>query len=260
MTDKPSIESLTAALLSLGSEKAAASSRYFDLYNLLKASIFELAALRESDAALRAENEGLKAERDDWRCSYDGARIDMDGYRTKWQAAEARAAEAEKAQKMTATILAEYQIDCDAERARADALADKWEIALAYAGPAEDPNIGWRGTHPSTNDHFQCERCGAEHLNSLRIEHKPGCKAAAFIEALSSTPAADLEAHDARVRREVLEGAWERMGHAPDPHDPGFFVCNHITVDRWYALRAAILGTAPQPSTENTAPREEETK
>ncbi|HNC98994.1 MAG TPA: hypothetical protein PKW90_22860 [Myxococcota bacterium] len=66
----------------------------------------------------------------------------------------------------------------------------------------------------------------------------------------------DLEAHDARVRREALEEAWERMGHAPDPHDPGFFVCNHITVDRWYALRAAILGT------DTTAPRtgEEETK
>lgn len=59
-------------------------------------------------------------------------------------------------------------------------------------------------------------------------------------------------AHDARVRREALEEAWERMGHAPDPHDPGFFVCNHITVDRWYALRAAILGPESQSNEQET--------
>ena len=65
----------------------------------------------------------------------------------------------------------------------------------------------------------------------------------------------DLEAHDARVRREALEAGWARMGNAPDPLQPGYYVCNYIEASRWAALEEALF-----IGTENTAPREEETK
>jgi len=65
----------------------------------------------------------------------------------------------------------------------------------------------------------------------------------------------DLEANDARVRREALEAGWARMGNAPDPLQPGYYVCNYIEASRWAALEEALF-----IGTENTAPREEETK
>ena len=31
------------------------------------------------------------------------------------------------------------------------------------------------------------------------------------------------------------------VGHAPDPLDPGFYVCNSIDHERWEALRSALF-------------------
>ena len=45
------------------------------------------------------------------------------------------------------------------------------------------------------------------------------------------------------------------MGNAPDPLQPGYYVCNYIEASRWAALEEALF-----IGTENTAPREEETK
>ena len=90
----------------------------------------------------------------------------------------------------------------------------------------------------------------------------PGGVAVAVFQAnilplLESTPAADLEAHDARVRREVLEGAAKRaLVMLSQSWDPAWGYSDALPGD----IQAAILGPAPQPSTENTAPREEETK
>lgn len=35
--------------------------------------------------------------------------------------------------------------------------------------------IGWRGLSPSTPDHFQCEFCGSESLDTALIHHGAGC-------------------------------------------------------------------------------------
>lgn len=55
---------------------------------------------------------------------------------------------------------------------------------IAYAGPLDDPRVGWVGRNPSSNDHFQCERCGAEHLDCTQIPHLPGCAAAEVLAVL----------------------------------------------------------------------------
>jgi len=55
---------------------------------------------------------------------------------------------------------------------------------VAYAGPLDDPRIGWTGASPSHRDLFQCERCGAEHLDCSRIQHKPDCSALALLKIL----------------------------------------------------------------------------
>ena len=72
----------------------------------------------------------------------------------------------------------------------------------------------------------------------------------------------DLEAHDARVRREVWDAFVVIAGRRPlsiitDADGTMLLVGATLDVEPY---RAAILGTDPQPSTENTAPREEETK
>ena len=38
-----------------------------------------------------------------------------------------------------------------------------------------------------------------------------------------------------------LKAAWQRMGSADDPRNPGWFVCNSIEADQWEALRRALL-------------------
>ena len=55
---------------------------------------------------------------------------------------------------------------------------------ICYAGPFDDPRIGWVGRSPSTHNHFQCERCGAESLDSSQIQHKEGCSAATLLAVL----------------------------------------------------------------------------
>lgn len=55
---------------------------------------------------------------------------------------------------------------------------------VAYAGPFDDPRIGWIGKNPSNKDLFKCERCGMENMDSSRIEHKDGCSAKELLNAL----------------------------------------------------------------------------
>ena len=42
----------------------------------------------------------------------------------------------------------------------------------------------------------------------------------------------------------AIQEAWQRLGSAPDPLDPGFYVCNSIDIDRWEALRRALFNEA----------------
>lgn len=65
------------------------------------------------------------------------------------------------------------------------ALIDAAIALIAYAGPLDDPSVGWIGRNPSHPDLFKCERCGQEHLDCTKIEHSPGCSAKALLDAMS---------------------------------------------------------------------------
>jgi hypothetical protein len=65
------------------------------------------------------------------------------------------------------------------------ALIDAAIALIAYAGPLDDPSVGWIGRNPSHPDLFQCERCGQENLDCTKIDHLPGCSAKALLDALS---------------------------------------------------------------------------
>lgn len=64
--------------------------------------------------------------------------------------------------------------------------------AINYAGPSDDPWIGWgvRPREPSSPDLFRCERCGQEHADSSAIPHLEGCTAKALIDAMKRAKAA----------------------------------------------------------------------
>ena len=57
---------------------------------------------------------------------------------------------------------------------------------IAYAGPLDDPRIGWVGMGPSRLDLFRCERCGRESADSTQIPHKEDCTADRLLRALRS--------------------------------------------------------------------------
>lgn len=59
-------------------------------------------------------------------------------------------------------------------------------VFIEYAGPFDDPRIGWCGHGASGQDMFKCERCGREHLDSSKIEHDPNCSAMAAIKMLAA--------------------------------------------------------------------------
>ena len=65
---------------------------------------------------------------------------------------------------------------------------EKSELMLAivgYAGPFDDPRIGWMGLNPSHKDLFMCESCGMENLDSSKIEHKDDCSASNMLGILA---------------------------------------------------------------------------
>ena len=55
---------------------------------------------------------------------------------------------------------------------------------VAYAGPLDDPRVGWIGQKASHPDLFKCERCGVENIDSDKMEHKEGCTAKALLDVL----------------------------------------------------------------------------
>lgn len=55
---------------------------------------------------------------------------------------------------------------------------------ISYAGPFDDPRIGWSGMASNSNV-FKCERCGAEHTDCTKINHKEDCSALLLLGVLS---------------------------------------------------------------------------
>lgn len=66
--------------------------------------------------------------------------------------------------------------------------------AAAYAGPLDDPRIGWMGHNASHPDMFKCERCGQEHLDTTKIPHLSDCSALTLINAMRRAAAHTAEA------------------------------------------------------------------
>ena len=56
---------------------------------------------------------------------------------------------------------------------------------VAYAGPFDDPSIGWTGRDPSHIDLFKCERCGVEGHDTSKMLHADGCSAAMVLDVLA---------------------------------------------------------------------------
>lgn len=56
--------------------------------------------------------------------------------------------------------------------------------AIAYAGPLDDPRIGWVSHNASHPDMFRCERCGQEHSDATKIPHLSDCSALTLISAM----------------------------------------------------------------------------
>ena len=50
---------------------------------------------------------------------------------------------------------------------------------VEYAGPLEDPRIGWAGgtKPPSRDELLRCERCGREAIATTDIDHAEDCSA-----------------------------------------------------------------------------------
>lgn len=57
---------------------------------------------------------------------------------------------------------------------------------IEYAGPFDDPRVGWTGSGATHKDLFRCERCGAEHLDCFAIPHADGCSAKRLLDALAA--------------------------------------------------------------------------
>ena len=66
------------------------------------------------------------------------------------------------------------------------ALTDMAVAFISYAGPLDDPRIGWISVNPTKPDLFRCERCGEEALDNTEIQHKVGCSAKALLDAMNT--------------------------------------------------------------------------
>ncbi len=64
------------------------------------------------------------------------------------------------------------------------AVTDLMLAAIAYAGPLDDPGIGWMGHNASHPDMFRCERCRQEHSDATKIPHLSDCSALTLINAM----------------------------------------------------------------------------
>ena len=190
MTTQPSIESLNRIVDYIWPG--------LEHWKPLSDAIKELSALRESDAALRAENARLVAERDGIIVS--GTR-EAESLRALLKD---RQGDIMRYQNRIEDLEAEQDSLCTqltAERARADGLAARVEAlrgVLVLVAEGE----------PGTIQREPCRHCGGGHGEDedgieIAFAHERGCP---VLLALKSIPSADLEAHDARVRREEREG------------------------------------------------------
>jgi len=54
--------------------------------------------------------------------------------------------------------------------------AELVEALEALLGPEDDPHIGWWATSLISDEHFRCEHCGVEDLDSAKLRHKDDCR------------------------------------------------------------------------------------
>lgn len=196
MTDKPSIENLRDAVGRVEIPE--------DQYALHRA-LDELERLREADA------NAVELARDDAE-TIQGLRAENKALRAQVVAGVYDAALVGITLIKTAK-LEEERARFDAERARADELAKRVEV-LTDLALGRGPTHIYEGSCPDADD---------------ADVRDPDCFACTV---LSYTPAANLSAHDARVRREAWERADAILCNEPDY---GYFEAQ---------MKAAILGEA----------------
>lgn len=260
MTDKPSIESLRNNLDCLCDCEHGQSVLQAGERSNLSAALSELAALRESacrwyraDGAFEVlDPEEVIRRRKEAAASLESCRAENEALRGERDALKRRLREQIEFDKGVKDSLYESRAKmlerAEAAEARADALAARVEALKQVADEMlyqfSEP------THPGE----ECRRSGHVRLSTLN----------AWRGFFNSTPSADLEAHDARVKREALEGAWERI--ESEPEFPGemptevwrqtrdatkeqFEAAMRGLLRAWKAkAKAAILGPNAQPN------------
>lgn len=73
------------------------------------------------------------------------------------------------------------------------ALVDLALACIEYAGPLDDPQIGWTQHNSENPEAFKCERCHREHTDSRLIDHSENCRALALIKAFNVVRALSKE-------------------------------------------------------------------
>ena len=76
---------------------------------------------------------------------------------------------------------------------------------VEYAGPLEDPRIGWAGgiKPPSQDEFLRCERCGREAIADTDIDHAEDCSAVKLLAILSK-----IKGWVEDGQKKTITGAW----------------------------------------------------
>lgn len=192
--EKPSIESLRGGLDRLDrvvrrfAPTLQASADYISLHSALS----ELESLRAENEALKAVNDRLRQDRLDYSAVTTTEGLNASEW--IWRTGKA-------------------ERERDAERARADALAARVE---ARVEALRSVLVLVAEGEPGTVQREPCRHCGGGHGEDedgieIGFAHEQGCP---VLLALNSTPAADLEAHDAKVREPLEKRIEELERHA----------------------------------------------
>lgn len=79
-----------------------------------------------------------------------------------------------------------FEVEVERLRESGVSISEIVRALVAYAGPLDDPAIGWQGRYPSRLELFQCEKCGAEHEDCTKVPHEPHCSAVGLLRVMGA--------------------------------------------------------------------------